>query len=91
VQGDRYEEAVIIKRVAPVYPAAAHDANISGQVTVSVQIDEKGNVRSAKALDGPLALRQSAENAAKQWKFNPARKNGLPVPETQRIQFVFQR
>lgn len=91
VQSDRYEEAVIIKKVAPVYPPAARAANTSGLVIVSVQIDEKGNVKSAKAVEGPLGLRRSAENAAKQWKFSPARQNGRAVEATQQINFLFQQ
>jgi protein TonB len=86
-----YEPAVVRKKFLPAYPAAARTANVTGLVIVSVQIDEQGDVKSAKAGTGPLLLHRAAENAAKQWKFNPARKNGRPVQDTQQIRFMFQR
>jgi len=86
-----FEAAVARKKISPTYSAAARSSNITGLVIVSVLIDAKGNVKSAKAIEGPIILRQAAENAAKQWKFDPARRNGRPVQDTQQIRFIFQR
>lgn len=70
----------------PAYPQAAKDANASGQVTVQIAVDESGNVLSARAVSGHPLLRASAENAARQSRFNPVkvdnqaiRANGLLV------------
>jgi TonB family protein len=53
----------------PKYPEEARKAKIGGRVTVKVLIDEKGNLVSAEAIDGPEALRASAVEAAKKAKF----------------------
>lgn len=85
-----FEQAIIIRKVTPTYPTAARSARTAGMVVVSVDIDEQGDVVSAKSVEGPMLLRQAAESAAKQWKFQPARRNGQPVRSTQSIQFNFQ-
>ena len=51
----------------------------SGQVPVQVMIDETGSVVSAKAVSGHPLLRQPAENAARQSRFNPVRIEGRAV------------
>lgn len=70
----------------PAYPQAAKDANASGQVMVQISVDESGNVLNARAVSGHPLLRASAENAARQSRFNPVkvdnqavRANGLVV------------
>lgn len=91
VTAERYEPPIVIKKASPLYPASARAANISGIVSVSIEIDEAGKVRSAHATSGPLVLQQAAEDAAKKWKLSPARRNGVAVRATQQIQFNFQR
>lgn len=86
-----FEPASVRKKVSPVTSGAARTSNLTGSVIVSIHIDEEGNVMSAKAIEGPFLFRQAAENAAKQWKFNPARRNGRAVQDTQQIRFMFQR
>ena len=53
----------------PRYPDAARAANITGRVTVIVLIDEKGNLLSAEAIEGPPELRAAAVEAARKAKF----------------------
>lgn len=55
---------------APVYPAVARAVRATGTVIVSVEIDEKGRVLSAKAITGHPLLQRSAENASKKWSFS---------------------
>jgi TonB family protein len=78
------------KKVLPSYPTAARTARISGLVVVMVDVDENGKVVAAKATEGPAVLRQAAENAAKQWEFNPAKRNGVAIRASQRLEFNFQ-
>jgi TonB family protein len=85
-----FEPVTVRKRVLPTYPAAARSARTSGVVVVIVEIDENGKVVSAKATEGPIVLRQSAENAARQWEFNPAKNNGVALPSSQRLVFKFE-
>jgi TonB family protein len=86
-----FSEAVAIHKVIPTVPVAARSGQIYGTVNVAVAIDERGNVTSAKATDGPVVLRQPAETAARLWRFRPATRNGSPVATTQTIKFNFER
>jgi TonB family protein len=68
------DDAIILNSKAeslpkPVYPKAAKAVKASGAVNVQVEVDEKGNVTTAKAVSGHPLLRAAAEQAAKQAKF----------------------
>ncbi len=54
---------------SPKYPEEARRAKIGGRVTVKILLDEKGNLVSAEAVDGPEELRASALEAARKAKF----------------------
>lgn len=64
----------------PAYPSSARSVGASGRVTVQVFVDENGSVSSAKAVSGHPLLRQAAEAAARQSRFNPIRVNNQAVP-----------
>jgi TonB family protein len=68
----------------------ARSSGTKGLVKVTVVVDEEGNVKSAKAFDGPVVLRQAAEDAARDWKFKPATRNGIPTRSTEIIYFTFE-
>jgi len=78
-----------INRALPTYPEAAKAAGISGGVTVEILIDEQGNVEKATAVSGPEALREAAEAAARQWRWNPTTLSGAPVRVTGTLTFGF--
>lgn len=84
-------EAVPTRKILPTIPTLARSSQTQGSVNVVVVIDEQGNVISAKAIDGPVVLRQAAENAARQWKFRPATRNGIAIQTTQTIRFDFEK
>jgi protein TonB len=86
-----FAEAVPTYKARPEYPAAARSSKTLGTVSVNVTIDQMGNVVSAKATDGPVVLRQSAENAARRWRFRPATRDGKPVSTMQIIRFNFEK
>jgi protein TonB len=73
----------------PVYPSVAKNARASGVVEVEVVIDINGKVISAKAMSGPVLLRQSAELAAKLARFNPTLLSGQPMKVTGVITYNF--
>jgi TonB family protein len=66
----------------PAYPASAKAVKAAGAVNVQVGVDEKGNVTTATAVSGHPLLRASAEQAARQAKFNPTLLSGKPVKVT---------
>jgi protein TonB len=73
----------------PAYPPQAKSAHASGVVTVEVVIDEEGKVISAKAVDGPMILRQAAVVAAQGARFSPTLLSGLPVKVSGQINYNF--
>ena len=77
------------KRITPVYPNQAKTHNISGTVRVFAIVDENGKVWVTNS-EGPLLLRQAAEEAAKNWTFPPSLVNGRPVRFAGYIDFDFK-
>ncbi|HEY2971086.1 MAG TPA: TonB family protein [Pyrinomonadaceae bacterium] len=68
-----------VKLAQPSYPLGARGAHASGQVRVEVLIDESGNVISADAIGGHPLLQAASVAAAKESKFTPTLKSGVPV------------
>lgn len=83
----------ILSRVEPEYPVDAKAKRIQGRVNVRILINAQGNVEQACG-DGDERLRRAAENAAKNWKFNVPKINGVSLPyveEVLRFNFVLGR
>jgi TonB family protein len=78
-----------IKRVLPVSPRLAKSVAAEGRVRVYVTVDEYGKVIEVSGSEGPLLLRQSAEDAARGWRFVPTAFAGRPVRLTGYIEFIF--
>lgn len=82
-----------IKRVfvPPQYPSRARDEGIEGRVTARLLIDENGNVISVRIIKEPRhwGFGSAVVEAARRWKFEPAKLNNLPVKvwATQVIEF----
>ena len=77
----------------PEYPRAARERKLSGTVVVSVEIDEKGKVISAKDMcNGPPYLSESSVKAALRSRFTPTQISGVPVKVkgVLRYNFVYQ-
>jgi TonB family protein len=72
-------EPKLITSMRPTYPSVARQSSTQGTVVVSAEVDEKGNVASAKAISGPVTLRQAAIDSVKQWKYSPALIDGKPA------------
>jgi hypothetical protein len=68
----------------------AHDRTAT--VTLDAVVDATGHVKSMKALSGPAALRDSAIEALKQYRYEPATWRGKPVAAhvTVAIKFLFE-
>jgi len=70
----------LVSSTLPVYPAVARDAGIEGDVVIDTTIDKTGKVTAMKVVSGPPMLRQAALEALRQWKYEPSKLNGEPVP-----------
>ncbi len=77
---DGMEPPVPVRTVAPKFPDEMRRSGSSGVVTVSVLIDEKGNVTEPKIVKASNdAFSEPALEALKRWKFKPAKKDGEAV------------
>jgi protein TonB len=80
----------LISSTRVAYPATAKQTNVQGTVTVSANIDENGKVVSAKALSGPLLLREAALDSVKQWKYSPGLIDGKPTSSVVTVNVDFR-
>ena len=77
---DGVEPPVPVRTVPPDYPAEMRRAGTSGVVTVSILIDEKGNVQEPLVVkSSPEAFSQPAIEALAKWKFKPAKQAGEAI------------
>lgn len=88
--------AIPIKRVNPVLPRPASLAiprDVS--IRVAVHIDREGRVKDAHPLNDKDAtetlLAKNAVQAARRWRFNPARRDGIPVASETVLVFQFAK
>ncbi len=83
------EKPVLIKKAVPRYPDLARKAQIEGKVVVTVTIDKKGNVESAKIFKSVPMLDEAAQAAALQCRFKPAKQRDKFVRVKMNIPFDF--
>jgi protein TonB len=71
----------------------AKNQRISGDVRVDALVDAAGKVTAVKVISGPALLQQSAMDAIRGWKYQPATLDGKPVPMhlTVTLQFRLQQ
>ena len=83
----------IVSALAAGYPfnstAAASPQNFA-TVILEAAVDEKGEVSHVEVLRGVETLTGPAEEALRQWKFEPARFHGEPVASTLAASFTFR-
>jgi TonB family protein len=62
----------VVTRVPPQYPSLARNMQIKGSVKVEAVVSPNGTVKSVEVRGGHPVLAQSALNAVRQWKWEPA-------------------
>lgn len=62
----------VLNRVTPQYPSVARPMNIQGSVKVEAAVAPNGTVKSLQIKGGHPLLVQAAQNAIRQWKWEPA-------------------
>lgn len=73
------QEARILNRVIPVYPALAKQARVQGVVELVGVIGRDGRVQQLRVLSGHPLLIPAAVEAVKQWTYRPTLLSGEPV------------
>jgi TonB family protein len=80
---------VAVSLPPPVYPEFARRMRTVGLVEVEVVVDENGKVMSARALSGPVSLRDVSVQAALRARFSPTKLSGQPVKISGLINYNF--
>ena len=62
----------IVNRVMPQYPGMARAMNIQGSVRLEAVITPNGTVKHFEVLGGHPVLVQAAQNAIREWKWEPS-------------------
>ncbi len=68
--------------VQPKYPEKARKAGVQGMVILKVKVSDTGSVAAVQVeegVEGHAELDEAAVEAVKQWRFEPAQKDGKPV------------
>ena len=81
----------LLYKVEPEYTAEARIAKYQGTVQLAVEVGADGVARSLRVTKGlGLGLDQNAVTAVRQWQFQPATKDGAPVPVLATIEVNFR-
>jgi TonB family protein len=88
--GGNVSAAMILRKVAPIYPQDQREQGISGVVHIAAIIGKDGHMTEIRALGGPSGLINAAMQAAAQWVFKPAMLNGVPVAVETNIDISFE-
>lgn len=85
-------EATVGRRVDPVVPVEARRARMQGTVVLAVTISPEGVPSAVDVVrsSGHLLLDRAAQEALWQWRFDPARRQGVPVEERIAIPISFR-
>lgn len=88
---DADAKAAYLTNPKPIYPFLAFKMKIEGKVILSVDVAESGAVNKVSVIEssGNESLDRSALETVKNWKFSPARKNGVIVSQVVRIPITF--
>lgn len=81
----------ITNKPKPLYTPEGRAKNVEGEVVLQVVFTASGEVRVLRVLKGlGYGLDESAQNAARQIKFNPAQKDGQAVDSSAVVHIVFE-
>jgi len=69
----------VTTQTPPVYPQAAIDQRVEGNVVLHLIIGGDGAVKELTSVSGLALLSESAIEVVRSWKYQPVRLNGSPV------------
>jgi periplasmic protein TonB len=77
--GGQVMAAKLIRQPRPVYPPLAKQARVSGTVRFNAVIGKDGTIQNLTLVSGHPLLVPSAQEAVRQWVYQPTLLNGEPV------------
>lgn len=89
--GTGIEPPTLVREVRPSYTDDARRRSIEGDVVLEIVVlrdGRVGNVRTLRSLGA--GLDQKAAEAVRQWRFNPARRQGTPVDVVVQVSVEFK-
>lgn len=87
--GGNVQAAKIISQPRPVYPPLAKQARIQGTVRFTAIIGRDGTIQNLQLISGHPLLVPAAQEAVKQWRYQPTLLNGEPVEVITQIDVNF--
>jgi TonB family protein len=88
--GGNVEPGRLLTRSIPIYPALAKTARIQGIVVLEAAISETGELENITVVSGHPLLIDSAVEAVRQWRYEPAKLDGIPTRSSVRISVNFK-
>ena len=88
--GDTLYAPKAIKTVKPKLPEAGKQLGLKGPVILEIKIDQAGNVADVRLVPGNPILNSAAEDAVKQWKYEPILFEGQPIAVWSTVVVDFQ-
>jgi protein TonB len=83
-------QGLLIKKIAPVYPANALRLRKQGAVELLATVSKTGAITKIQVLGGEAMLAQAAVDAVRQWKYRPFLLNAEPVEIQTQITINFK-
>ncbi len=80
----------LINAPKPDYPPLAQQARIQGTVRFSVVIDKNGKVVNSRLDSGHPLLVPAAQEAVRQYEYEPTLNNGQPVEVATQVEVNFR-
>jgi periplasmic protein TonB len=87
--GGNVQQAKLVRQPKPVYPPLAKQARIQGVVRFQAIIGRDGTIQNLQLVSGHPLLVPSAQEAVKQWVYQPTLLNGEPVEVITQIDVNF--
>ena len=88
--GGAVKQAVLVRRVEPVYPLLALRTRVSGVVNLEGVIGTDGRIRELRTIGGNPLLVPAAVDAVRQWIYKPTTLDGAPVEVELAIAVTFR-
>lgn len=79
-----------VKVVAASFPQYPVNSVITGTVVLRVSVDREGHVRDTVAVRDIVPLTAACIRVLKEWKFEPAQYQGMPIPASIALAFVLR-